>query len=380
MLENEPVKRVGLDNIVVADSTITYIDGEKPELIYRGYDVQDLAERSTYEEVVYLLWFGELPTSEELEEFKSDLVERRRLSDETMEILEIISEDGNPMEVLRTAVSSLPASAEFSVDTSEASRDEFLELGKSLVAKIPTIIANYERLSRGLDTVEPRDDLDHSANFLYMLDGDNDEPSDDRVDILDAALVLHADHGMNASTFTSRVITSTGSDPYSAIVGAISALKGYKHGGANQDVMEMLDSIEGDPVEHVETMLDEGERVPGFGHRVYQTMDPRGVVLKEMSRRLSETWEGPDYYGMSTQIQEYMESEKGIAPNVDFYSASTYRCLGIPTHLFTPMFAMGRIAGWMAQVLEQKEDNRLIRPTADYKGKRDREYVPIEER
>ncbi|MDY6775498.1 MAG: citrate/2-methylcitrate synthase [Halobacteria archaeon] len=380
MLENEPVKRVGLDNIVVADSTITYIDGEKPELIYRGYDVQDLAERSTYEEVVYLLWFGELPTSEELEEFKSDLVGRRGLSDETVQILELISEDGNPMEVLRTAVSSLPASAEFSVDTSEASRDEFLELGKSLVAKIPTIIANYDRLSRGLDTVEPRDDLDHSANFLYMLDGDKDEPSEDRVEVLDAALVLHADHGMNASTFTSRVITSTGSDPYSAIVGAISALKGYRHGGANQDVMEMLESIEGDPVEHVETMLDNGERVPGFGHRVYQTMDPRAVVLKETSRRLSESWDGRDYYGMSTQIQEYMESEKGIAPNVDFYSASTYRCLGVPTNLFTPMFAMGRIAGWMAQVLEQKEDNRLIRPRADYKGERDKEYVPIEER
>ncbi|MDY6779546.1 MAG: citrate/2-methylcitrate synthase, partial [Halobacteria archaeon] len=256
--DNEPIRRIGLENVIVADTELSYIDGEKPELIYRGYDILDLAEHSSYEETAYLLWNGELPGRDELEEFTRELAERRALSDELLSLVTSADDDAVPMEVLRTAVSSVPVHGE----DEETDR----ERGLSILAKIPTILAAFYRSRKGHEPVEPHDDLRTAANFLYMMH--DEEPDDRHADILDTALLLHADHGINASTFTGRVISSTESDLFSAITGAIAALKGPLHGGANQDVMEMLLDIEEsekETKEYVADLLDKGERVPGFG-------------------------------------------------------------------------------------------------------------------
>jgi citrate synthase len=282
------------------------------------------------------------------------------------------------MEVLRTAVSALPIYGE----DEESHREE----GLAIIAKIPTILAAYQRLRNGDDPVDPHPELDTAANFLYMMTGEEPEPG--HADVLDTALLLHADHGINASTFTARVIASTESDLFSAIVGAIAALKGPLHGGANQEVMEMLLDVADDDrttIDYVADLLDRGERVPGFGHRVYEAMDPRAEVLKDIAGDLTKGGQGPDWFGMLTDIEDYLREEKnieekGIAPNVDLYSGSVYYSLGIPIDFFVPMFAMGRSVGWIAQVLEQYADNRLMRPRAEYVGERDLEYVPIEDR
>ena len=376
--DNEPIRRIGLENVIVADSELSYIDGAAPLLVYRGYDIQDLAAHSSYEETAYLLWNGELPTQSELDAFRDELAARRPISDETVDMIAGADDDAVPMEVLRTAVSALPIYGE----DEETSRDE----GLAIIAKIPTIMAAYERLRNGEDPVDPHPDLDTAANFLYMMTGE--EPDPGHADVLDTALLLHADHGINASTFTARVISSTESDLFSAIVGAIAALKGPLHGGANQEVMEMLLDVADDDrttIDYVADLLDRGERVPGFGHRVYEAMDPRAEVLKDIAGDLTKGGEGPDWFGMLTDIEDYLREEKnieekGIAPNVDLYSGSVYYSLGIPIDFFVPMFAMGRSVGWIAQVLEQYADNRLMRPRAEYVGERDLEYVPIEDR
>jgi len=378
MSDPEPVRRIGLDNVIVADTELSHIDGEKPELLYRGVDAQDLAEHSSYEETAYLLWNGEFPTRDELDEFRAELDERRALSRGVAEVVEHAPDDAVPMDVLRSAVSTTQVYG----DVGETPRENAL----SVLAKAPTALATYGRARRGEETLEPRDDLDTAANILYMLNGE--VPDDRHAEILDTALLLHADHGLNASTFTSRVIASTESDVISALTGAIGALKGPLHGGANQDVMEMLLDIEDsdkDVSSYLAEMLENGERVPGFGHRVYKEFDPRAEVLKEIAEEVSETTDGPDWYGMLEEVEQFLREEKrihekGISPNVDLYSGTVYYSLGIPIDFFVPMFAVGRSAGWTAQVQEQYEDNRLVRPRAEYVGERGVDYVPMDER
>ncbi|MDQ4082424.1 MAG: citrate synthase, partial [Actinomycetota bacterium] len=324
----------GLEGIVVARSELCSIDGQKGVLIYRGYDIRDLAEHSSYEEVAYLLLRGELPTSGELASFRDELAEARAVSGEASQIVDLIAADAKPMETLRTAVSATSFD-----DPDKDSNDEEANQRKAirLVAKIPTLIAHYERRRQGEEPVPPDPDLGYAANFLYMLRGE--QPSQDEARTFDVAMILHADHEMNASTFTARVIASTLSDMHSAIVGAIGALKGPLHGGANEQVMKTLESI-GEPgrVEpEVRRRLAEKERIMGFGHRVYKTMDPRAAILKERSRELAAQANGaePNWFEMSERMERVVFEEKGLYPNVDFYSASTYRYLGIPTDLFT---------------------------------------------
>jgi len=376
--EPEPVRRTGLENVIVADTELSHIGGKKPELLYRGVDVCDLAGHSSYEETAYLLWNGELPNQEEIDRFRSSLAEKRNVSRGVSEVVEHAPPDAVPMDVLRSAVSVSSVYGNVG-DTEE-------ERAISVLAKAPTALASFGRARQRKEVVEPRDDLGTAANFLYMLNGQ--EPDERHAEILDTALLLHADHGLNASTFTGRVIASTESDIVSAVTGAVSALKGPLHGGANQDVMEMLLEIEDSdqtPSEYVGELLDDGERVPGFGHRVYKEFDPRANVLKEIAKEVSADVNGPDWYGMLEEIEGYLREEKniqqkGIAPNVDLYSGAVYYSLGIPIDFFVPMFAVGRSVGWTAQVLEQYDNNRLMRPRSEYTGRRDIEYVPIEKR
>jgi citrate synthase len=368
----------GLEGIVVARSQLCAIDGEKGILVYRGYDIRDLAEHASYEEVAHLLLRGELPSSEELDAFKEALVDARPVSGEGCQVVDLSVVDGAPMEMLRTAVSATSFD-----DPDKDSNDEEANQRKAvrLIAKIPTLIARYQRRREGKEPVEPDPELDYAANFLYMLRGE--QPSDEEARTFDVAMILHADHEMNASTFTARVIASTLSDMHSAVTGAIGALKGPLHGGANEQVMRTLDSIH-DPdrvEEDVRRRLAEKQRIMGFGHRVYKTMDPRAAILKEYSRMLSDRGDDsePNWFDMSERMERVVAEEKGLYPNVDFYSASTYHYLGIPTDLFTTLFVASRVVGWAAHVIEQHRDNRLIRPNSEYVGPPRREY-PVAQR
>jgi citrate synthase len=373
-----PIKARGLEGVIALESELSSIDGQKGELIYRGYNINDLAEGATFEEVVYLLWNGSLPTQDELDTLRSELRSERALPAPVLDILRHAPDDAHPMAVLRTAVSSL-ALYDQEADTMEPAANR--RKAARILAQIPTIIAAFDRLRKGHDPVSPLDQGSMAKNFLYMLNGE--EPGEAAERVFDACLVLHADHGLNASTFTGRVIGSTLSDLYSAVSGAIGALKGPLHGGANREVMRMLLEIDeqgADPAEYVKQKLKDGERVMGFGHRVYKTMDPRAAILKDMVRELSEEEGDMKWYEYSMAILETMQGEKGIDPNVDFFSASTYYQLGLDPDLFTPIFALSRTAGWTAHLIEQWADNRLIRPRAQYVGERDRTFVPIEER
>jgi citrate synthase len=367
----------GLEGVVVARSELCSIDGSKGILIYRGYDIRDLAQQSSYEEVAYLILRGRLPSQEELSEFSSQLAEARSLPHETERVIDLLAEHAAPMEMLRTAVS---ASSFDDPDKDENSEDANCRKATRLIGAMPTMIARYGRRRRGLEPVDPDPDLSHAANFLYMLNGD--QPSDQASKTFDVALILHADHEMNASTFTARVIASTLSDMHSAITGAIGALKGPLHGGANEAVMHLLEQIGSDDrvEDEITARLGRKERIMGFGHRVYKTYDPRAVVLKEFSQHLAPESERPELYQMSTHIEEIVQREKGLYPNVDFYSASTYHFLGIETGLFTPIFAMSRVVGWAAHVIEQHRANRLIRPSSEYVGEPPRPYEQMDRR
>ncbi|MFP4633219.1 MAG: citrate/2-methylcitrate synthase [Halobacteriales archaeon] len=377
MSQPQQIRRPGLENVVVGDTEITYIDGDEPELLYRGIDVRDLAENSSFEETAYLLWNGRLPTKTELDEFEARLAGHRRLSRGVQEVVEHAPEDAVPMDVLRTALSAVGVYGDVG--------DSDDERAVAALAKTPTILASYMRARDGEDVVQPREEHSTAESFLHM--SRDEEPDAEEADVLDTVLLLHADHGLNASTFTARVVASTESDMLSALTGAIGALKGPLHGGANQDVMEMLLDIRdegGDVESYLAGLLERGERVPGFGHRVYSEMDPRAVVLKEMSKRISEAGD-VDWYSMLERIESFLDEEKdisskGISPNVDLYSGSVYYSLGVPIDFFVPMFALGRTAGWTAQVMEQRANNRLIRPRAEYVGRRDVEYTPVDER
>ena len=374
----------GLEGVLVTESDLSVIDGDAGELVYRGYTIEELATGASYEEVLYLLWYGELPNRDELDAFESEMASERSVDDGVLAtVRELADADENPMAALRTAVSMLSGYDPAPEDAEPTDEDVNLATGRRITAKIPTIIAAFARARNGEEAVEPREDLDHAANFLYMLNGE--EPDDVLADVFDQALVLHADHGINASTFSAMVTASTLSDLHSSVTAAIGTLKGPLHGGANQDVMEMLkevDDAEQDPLDWVKNALEESRRVSGFGHRVYNVKDPRAKILGERSKELGEAAGSLKWYEMSTTIENYLMEEKGLAPNVDFYSASTYYQMGIPIDIYTPIFAMSRVGGWVAHVFEYIEDNRLIRPRARYTGPDpdDAEFVPLAER
>ncbi|RCU46564.1 citrate synthase [Haloplanus salinus] len=377
---SDEVKR-GLEGVVVSESRLSYIDGDAGELGYRGYAIEEFAREASYEEVLWLLWNGEWPTRAEHDEFASRLADERELDPAVYDLIEALAtQDENPMAALRTTVSALSA-YDPAADAEPDDREANLAKGCRITAKFPTALAAFARLRAGDDPVEPHTDLDHAANFLYMLNGE--EPDDVAAETFDTALVLHADHGLNASTFSALVTTSTMSDLHSGVTSAIGTLAGGLHGGANQNVMRMLkeiDESDADPGDWIESAVEEGRRVPGFGHRVYNVRDPRAAILETYSERLGEASGDPRWYEYSIAVEDYMMEEKGLAPNVDFYSASMYYQMGIPMDLYTPIFALSRVGGWIAHALEQYDDNRLIRPRARYLGERNREFVPLDER
>jgi citrate synthase len=366
----------GLEGVVATTSTISSIIDDT--LTYVGYDIDDLAENATFEEVVYLLWHRKLPNKQELEELKKQLAENASIPKEVIDHFKMYPIDKvHPMAALRTAISLLGIyDEEADVMDAEANYRKAIRLQ----AKVSTIVTAFSRIRKGLEPVEPRKDLSFAANFLYMLTGE--EPNEIAVEAFDKALVLHADHELNASTFTARVCVATLSDVYSGITAAVGALKGPLHGGANEAVMKMLTEI--GTVENVEQYiqkkLENKEKIMGFGHRVYREGDPRAKHLKKMSEKLTKLVGEPHWYEMSAKIEEIMNSTKPLPPNVDFYSASVYHCLGIDHDLFTPIFAVSRMSGWLAHILEQYENNRLIRPRAEYTGPQKQKYVPIEQR
>jgi citrate synthase len=369
----------GLEGVVATTSKICYIDGDRGVLAYRGIDIHELAHQSTFEETCYLLWFGKLPTRTELRELRDRLAEERKLDASIVTLLRNAPRHALPMDVLRTAVSALSF-----YDPEEKNNDRTANVHKAirLTSQISMIVAAYDRIRKGHPVVEPDRSLSHSANFLLMLNGKQPNITAERA--LDIALILHADHELNASTFAARVTAATLSDMHSAITSAIGALKGPLHGGANEAVFRILEAIDAsgaDPIDYVKGMLAQKKKVPGFGHRVYHTEDPRATHLRAMSRELGKSSGQGKWFEISRQIEEFVKSDKKLNANVDFYSASTYHTLGIDVDLFTPIFAISRISGWAAHVIEQLDDNRLIRPRAEYLGPQyPAPYVPIDNR
>ena len=369
----------GLEGVVATTSSICYIDGDQGVLAYRGYDIHDLADHSTFEEVCYLLWFGRLPKADELQSLKQRLGEERKLDPSIIKFLQLAPKHALPMDVLRTMVSALSFyDAEYDRNDHDANVNKAIRL----TSQIAMIVANYDRIRKGKPHIEPDRSLSHAANFLLMLNGAT--PSETAERALDIALILHADHELNASTFAARVTAATLSDMHSAITSAIGALKGPLHGGANEAVFKILKEIDtkgADPVQFVKGMLAQKKKVPGFGHRVYHTEDPRATHLRVMSRDLGRSNGNPKWYDYSSKIEEFVKADKKLNANVDFYSASTYHTLGIDVDLFTPIFAVSRVSGWTAHVIEQLDDNRLIRPRADYVGPEyPQKYAPIDKR
>ncbi|MBV8329579.1 MAG: citrate synthase [Verrucomicrobia bacterium] len=369
----------GLEGIVATDTRLGDVRGQQGELIYCGYDIRELAGKATFEEIIYLLWHNKLPNRSELAELKRQLAAERRLPDNVIRFLRTVPETALPIDVLRTSVSTLGLyDLLLSMDQSlAATRRRAI----SIMAKVGVIIAYFHRSRNGLDLPPVREDLSEAAHFLYLLDGK--EPSPKKAETLDLAYVLHAEHGLNASTFSARVTVSTLTDIYSAITAAIATLKGPLHGGANEGVIHMLEEI-GSPEKvdaYIDRALAEKKKIMGFGHRVYKVLDPRAPFLKAMAIQLSSEIGEPKWIEMSEQIAKVMDEKKGLHANVDFYSATVYYSLGIPTDLFTCIFAISRTAGWTAHVLEQLADNRLYRPLSEYTGDpAGKKFIPIDER
>jgi citrate synthase len=369
--------QAGLRNVVAGESGISSIDGQKGVLAYRGIDIHELAERSTFEEVVFLLHRGTLPTRPQLQEMHESLARQRALPDGVTSLLRGLPARTHPMTALRTAVSALGAFDPDGEDHGEAAR---ARKAIRLTAQMATAVAAIDRLRRGLEPVAPDPALSHAANFLFMLRGTPPSPSEARA--MDVALVLHADHEFNASTFAARVAASTLADIHGAVTAALATLKGPLHGGANEAVMQMLEAV-ADPDQAeawVREAFAEKRKIMGFGHAVYRTEDPRATHLRRLSRQIGEEGGQRRWFDLSERVEAAVRAQKGLYANVDFYSASLYRALGIPTHLFTPVFAVSRVAGWTAHVLEQLGNNRLIRPESAYTGPRDVAYVPLERR
>ena len=373
----EQIIAKGLEGVVASETELSFIDGERGVLLYRGYDIHDLAREATYPEALYLLWNAELPDRETLASFEERLARHRALDDGLLGILRNLSSDAPAMAALRTAVS---AQGTFDRAVGEASDEADRSRATHLVASIPTIIAAFHRIREGLDPVPPDPSLGHAANFLYMLRGE--EPTDGEARALDTSLILYLDHGLNASTFTCRVIASTLADIYSAVTGGIGALGGALHGGANEKAMRMLLDIGdvGEAEDWVDDALARREKIMGFGHRVYRTEDPRATHLRRMSEELGSSLGEGTWHEIARKVEETMLDRKGINCNVDFYCATVYHTLGIPLDLYTPLFAAGRVGGWTAHIMEQQEDNRLIRPRAEYVGRKGRTFVPLDER
>lgn len=367
----------GLEGVIAGESEVCYIDGNAGILSYRGYNIHTLADHAGFEEVVFLLWNGWLPKRSELEQLRHDLVANRPIPQPVTDFLANIPQ-GTPMDVLRTAVSMLGIYDEMTPDMSPAA-NALKAIG--LMARTATIVTTFDRLRNGKPVIPGDPELGFAANFLYTLTGNR--PDDVMTRAFDVALILHADHELNASTFAARVTAATLSDIYSAVTSAIGALKGPLHGGANQDVIKLLLQLKDEQaaVDRVHNTLARKVKIPGFGHRVYRTEDPRATHLRVLSQELGQRTGHEKLFEMSRRMEEAVKREKGLNPNVDFYSASTYYSLGIPIDLFTPIFAVSRMSGWTAHVLEQYKNNRLIRPRAEYKGNPDgMPWIPIESR
>ncbi len=370
-------KQSGLEEVVAAQTKLSDIDGKLGRLWYVGYDIHDLATQSTFEEVVFLLHHLRLPTQPELDDLTEQLSGEREISGFLQDLMPTLARQTSPMSMLRTSISAASA---YDPDGWDQSVEANLRKAMRLVAKTATLLATYHRLRTEQAPVLPNPKLPHAANFLNMLLGE--EPDQETARALDITLVLYADHTLNASTFTARVIASTLSDMHSAITGAIAALKGPLHGGANEEAMKMLEEI-GDPDRakaYVKERLGRKQKIMGFGHRVYKTEDPRATHLRRLSKELGERAGDARWFEISERVEQVVMAEKGLYPNVDFYAASVYHSMGVPTDLMTPIFALARMAGWTAHVREQYADNRLIRPESEYIGPLDQHYVPIEER
>jgi 2-methylcitrate synthase len=373
---DHPASR-GLEGVVANESSICYVFGEEGRLIYRGYDINDLADHSTFEETAYLLLNGDLPTKAQLKQFTGDLKASQRLDRVVQRVIRDAPLNANPMDVLRTAVS---ASVFVDPDRGNDGRDAEYRKAVRLLAQLPTMVAMFHRLRNNQKPLAPRRGLSVAANFLYLISGA--VPAKEVEHAFDVALILHADHELNASTFAARVIAATLADVHGAVTGAIAALAGSLHGGANTDVMKMLLDIRSpDRAEAwIQNALQQKRKISGFGHRVYRTEDPRAAHLRRMSEELGRAAGQAQWFAMQRIIEEVMKREKGLYCNVDFYSATMYYVMGIPLDLYTPIFAVSRVSGWCAHVLEQHADNRLIRPRADYVGHMDRRWVPSRKR
>lgn len=370
----------GLEDVVVAQSAICYIDGKRGQLVYRGYDIDDLAANSTFEEVAYLLWNNHLPTSEQLQAQHQQIIQAMELPDSIQGILQLLPKDTHPMRVLEVAVAALGTlDAQGEENSDDANRSKAVRL----LGQLAVITTAWNRLCNGQEALKPNPEQNFAWNFLYLLTGK--EPDDYAAKTFDVALILHADHELNASTFSARVTAATLSDMHSAVVSAIGTLKGPLHGGANEQVMKMIYAI-GSP-DNVEPwltkFLDEKQKVMGFGHRVYKTKDPRAKILEVMSEELGKRTGQPQWFEISHKVEEMFQPKvaaKGIYPNVDFYSASAYHVMDIPHALFTPIFACSRVAGWTAHLLEQYANNRLFRPASEYIGETGLKWKPVDER
>ena len=371
------VETNGLKDMIACDTRISSIIDD--HLAYAGYDISELMDnQASFEEVIYLLWNGHLPTQMELKYFEAELRKNYDISDAVEQCILIQSRPHlHPMSVLRSTVSLLGV---YNVHAEERSLEAIYQQSIELMAKLPTIVTTFARLRTGQMPVKPRQDLGFAANFLYMLNGV--EPSQIEVEAMNKALVLHADHELNASTFAARVCASTLTDIYSCVTTAIGALKGPLHGGANERVFDMLNEIResGNVADYLQEKLDSKEKIMGFGHRVYKTQDPRESYLRDMAKKLTEGTADEDYFLLSQQIEAFMKESKGLIPNVDFYSATVYHALGIDSDIFTLIFAMSRVSGWIAHIQEQQKNNKLIRPRSRYIGQSQMKYIPLGKR
>jgi citrate synthase len=367
----------GLRGVVAASSAIGDVNGEQGILIYQGYDIHDLAEHSTFEETIYLLWNGRLPKQAELDQFRKSIGECYEIPSQIIDLVRTFPKETDPMDMLRTAVSALSMYAENPHDTS---REAAVKTATRLIAQFPVLVTTIERIRKGQEPIAPKPELNIASNFLYMLRGEM--PQEREARIFDVCLILHADHELNASTFTARVVAGTLADVYASVTAALAALSGPLHGGANTNVMKMLLKI-GDvsrAEEFVKDALAQKKKIMGIGHAVYTTEDPRATHLRRFSKEMGERNGETKWYDISRKIEEIMMREKGMYPNVDFFSASTYYMMGIPLDLYTPIFAVSRISGWTGHILEQYANNKLIRPRAEYIGARGLKYTPVEQR
>jgi len=374
----------GLAGIPVAESSVSYVDGKRGHLEYRGIDIEELAEKSSFEETAWLLLYGRLPTASELKGFDEDMRHHRRIKFRIRDMMKCFPESAHPMDSLQAAVAALGMFYPFPKDVEgRLDADTAHQVCIKLIAKLPTLVAAHARMRHGDDPIPPRDDLSHAANFYYMLTGEEPHALTER--IMDVALIVHAEHTMNASTFSALVTASTEADPYTSISAAIGTLSGPLHGGANEEVLYMLDEI--GSVEKAEAYLSaklaHKEKISGLGHRVYKTKDPRATLLQKLYVELTEKMGADPTYEIASHIEELSKSTlgaKGVCPNVDFYSGIVYRKLGIPTDLFTPVFAVSRVAGWLAHWKEQLSNNRIYRPNQIYQGEHGLHYTPVDER